>query len=72
VAQRGALEPLRHPDLDEPTPRLGPALPIRLSRADTGTTPAEPLGASTEKVLRELLDADDAELTRLRESGALG
>jgi crotonobetainyl-CoA:carnitine CoA-transferase CaiB-like acyl-CoA transferase len=72
VAHRGALEPLRHPDLLEPTPWLGPALPIRLSRADTGTAPAEPLGASTEAVLRELLGADDAELARLRASGALG
>ena len=32
-------------------------------------TPAEPLGASTDAVLRELLALDDAELARLRAAG---
>ncbi len=72
LAARGVLVPLRHPDLPEPTPYLGPALPIRFSRASAATAPAEPLGASTEAVLRELLGADDAELARLRAAGALG
>lgn len=73
VAHRGALVPLRHPDLAQPTPYLGPALPIRLSRAEGGAAaPAEPLGASTDAVLRELLGMDDAELAQLRGSGALG
>jgi formyl-CoA transferase len=72
VAHRGALVPLRHPDLAEPTSFLGPALPIRLSRGDTTTAPAEPLGASTDAVLRELLGLDDAELARLRADGVFG
>jgi formyl-CoA transferase len=72
VAQRGALVPLRHPDLAEPTRYLGPALPIRFSRAEGATAPAEPLGASSEAVLRELCDLDDAEIAKLRASGALG
>ena len=72
VAARGALVPLRHPDLAEPTRFLGPALPIRFSRAESATAPAEPLGASSEAVLRELCELDDAEIAKLRASGALG
>jgi crotonobetainyl-CoA:carnitine CoA-transferase CaiB-like acyl-CoA transferase len=72
VAHRGALEPLRHPDLDEPSPFLGARLPIRLSRADTSTTPAEPLGASTEAVLREVAGLTPDEIAELRSAGALG
>ena len=45
---------------------------MRLSRADTRTAPADPLGASTESVLRELLGLGDPELAALREHGALG
>ena len=71
VAARGALVPLRHPDLAEPTRYLGPALPIRFSRAQGASAPAEPLGASSEAVLREL-GLDDAEIAKLRTSGALG
>jgi crotonobetainyl-CoA:carnitine CoA-transferase CaiB-like acyl-CoA transferase len=72
VAQRGSLEHLRHPDRDEPTRWLGPTLPVRFSRAETGTTPAEPLGASTDAVLRDLLAMDDAAIAALRATGALG
>jgi crotonobetainyl-CoA:carnitine CoA-transferase CaiB-like acyl-CoA transferase len=72
VAQRGTLERLRHPDRDEPTRWLGPALPIHFSRAATGTTPAEPLGASTDAVLREVLGLDAASISALRADGALG
>jgi crotonobetainyl-CoA:carnitine CoA-transferase CaiB-like acyl-CoA transferase len=72
VAHRGALERLRHPDLEAPSDLLGPVLPVRLSRAELTQTPAEVLGSSTESVLRELLDADDAEIERLRTQGALG
>jgi crotonobetainyl-CoA:carnitine CoA-transferase CaiB-like acyl-CoA transferase len=72
IAQRGTLERLRHPDLDEPTRWLGPTLPVHFSRAATDTTPAEPLGSSTESVLRTLLGMDDADLTDLRATGALG
>ena len=45
---------------------------MRLSRADAQSAPAEPLGASTDAVLRELLGVGDAELARLRKSGTLG
>ena len=72
VRHRGALEPLGHPDREAPTGFLGPALPIRLSRAERGTPPAEPLGASTDAVLRELLGLGDAEIRALRGAGALG
>jgi crotonobetainyl-CoA:carnitine CoA-transferase CaiB-like acyl-CoA transferase len=72
VAQRGSLERLRHPDRDEPTRWLGPTLPIRFSRAATPTTPAEPLGASTDAVLTELLGLDAAAIADLRDAGALG
>jgi formyl-CoA transferase len=72
VRHRGALQRLRHPDRAEPTDFLGPALPIRLSRADGDTPPAEPLGASTDAVLIDLLGLDADEVARLRESGALG
>ena len=60
----GALERLRHPDLAEPTPYLGPVLPIRMSRADLAVAPAEPLGSSTRAVLKEwlaLCDRTDSE-----------
>ena len=72
IAHRGALEPLRHPDLDGPSTMVAPTLPLRLSRADTSTAPTEVLGASTEPVLRALLGIDDDEFTRLREVGAFG
>jgi formyl-CoA transferase len=72
VRHRGALVPLLHPDRDQPTGYVGAAFPVRLSRADTRTAPAEPLGASTEAVLREVLGLGEAELTALRASGALG
>jgi crotonobetainyl-CoA:carnitine CoA-transferase CaiB-like acyl-CoA transferase len=72
VRHRGALQRLRHPDREEDTDFLGPALPIRFSRADADQSPAEPLGASTDAVLRELLGLDDAEIARLRQAGAFG
>jgi crotonobetainyl-CoA:carnitine CoA-transferase CaiB-like acyl-CoA transferase len=72
VRHRHALVPLRHPDRNEPTGYVGPAFPVRLSRADTHTAPAEPLGASSESVLRDLLGIGDAELAALRSQGVLG
>ena len=72
VAYRGSLERLRHPDLEEPTGYLGTMLPIRFSRADISTTPAEPLGASTEAVLRDLLGYEATEIDALRAAGAFG
>jgi crotonobetainyl-CoA:carnitine CoA-transferase CaiB-like acyl-CoA transferase len=72
VLHRGSLQRLRHPDRSEPTDFLGPALPIRLSRADGDTSPAEPLGASTDAVLQDLLGLEAQEIARLRKTGALG
>ena len=72
IEQRGTLERLRHPDLDQPTTWLGPALPIRFTRAAIDTAPAEPLGASTDAVMRELLGLDDTTIEALREKGAFG
>jgi crotonobetainyl-CoA:carnitine CoA-transferase CaiB-like acyl-CoA transferase len=72
VAQRGSLEFLRHPDRAEPSRWLGPTLPIRFSRASPSTTPAEPLGSSTDAILRDVLGLDAAAVAALRESGALG
>jgi crotonobetainyl-CoA:carnitine CoA-transferase CaiB-like acyl-CoA transferase len=72
VAQRGTLERLRHPDRDEPTAWLGPRLPVHFSRAAVDTTPAEPLGASTDAVMRELLGLDDDAVAALQAGGAFG
>lgn len=72
VLHRGALERLRHPDAPEPSPYFGATMPIRMSRADLSTSPAEPLGASTDEVLRSVLALSDAELAALRMSGVIG
>lgn len=72
VRHRGSLERLRHPDRTEPTAWLGPRIPVHFSRASTETTPAEPLGASTEPVMRDVLGLDPAEVAALREAGAFG
>jgi crotonobetainyl-CoA:carnitine CoA-transferase CaiB-like acyl-CoA transferase len=72
VRHRRALVPLRHPDRAEPSGYVGAAFPVRLSRAETDTAPAEPLGASTESVLRDLLGLRDQEVAALREQGVLG
>jgi formyl-CoA transferase len=72
VRHRGALAPLHHPDRDEPSGYVGPAFPVPLSRADTSTTAADPLGASTEAVLRDVLGCSGDEVAALREAGALG
>ncbi len=72
VRHRGALVPLLHPDRAEPTGYLGAAFPVRLSRADTSTPPADPLGASTAAVLADVLDLSESEIAALRAAGALG
>jgi CoA:oxalate CoA-transferase len=72
VAHRGALVRLQHGEADEPTDYLGTAFPVRLSDSDTSTTPAEPLGTSTESVLADLLSLTPVELARLRSVGAFG
>ena len=68
----GALDPMFGNGGLVTTDFLGPALPVRLSRGDRGTAPAEPLGASSEAVLGELLLLPEVEIARLREAGALG
>jgi len=72
VRHRGALVPLRHPESEADSGYLGPAFPVRLSRADTATAPAEPLGASTDAVLREVLGLSEDEVSVLRAAGTLG
>ena len=72
VAHRGSLERLGHADLDAPSEYLGARLPIRFSRADTATSPAEPLGASTRAALADVLGLDDADLDALAADGAFG
>jgi crotonobetainyl-CoA:carnitine CoA-transferase CaiB-like acyl-CoA transferase len=71
VAHRGMLVPLQHPDRAEPGPYLGPALPLKLSRAPVEFRPAEPLGQSTDAVLREVLGLGDDELRGLHARGVI-
>jgi crotonobetainyl-CoA:carnitine CoA-transferase CaiB-like acyl-CoA transferase len=71
VAARGSLEPLRHATLDEPTPYLGARLPFRIDDVDLSSTPAEPLGLSTDAVLREVCGLSDDELRALRADGVV-
>jgi crotonobetainyl-CoA:carnitine CoA-transferase CaiB-like acyl-CoA transferase len=72
AAATGVLEPLRHGATGAPTGHLGPRLPFRIDDVDLTTTPAEPLGASTDAVLRERGGCDDAELAALRAAGVIG
>src|SRR5262249_24909812 len=72
VAARGSLEPLRHAALDEPTPYLGARLPFLIDDVDLTSSAAEPLGASTDAVLRELCGISDDELRALRADGVTG
>jgi formyl-CoA transferase len=72
VAHRGTLERLRHPDLDEPTRWLAPVLPIRFSRTDVHTTPAEPIGESNAWALHDVLGLDDTAIAALADRGAFG
>jgi crotonobetainyl-CoA:carnitine CoA-transferase CaiB-like acyl-CoA transferase len=72
VAARRALEPLRHARLDEPTPYLGARLPFLIDDVDFSISAAEPLGASTDAVLRDLSGLSDDDLARLRADGVIG
>ena len=72
VRRRGLLEPLRHPDAppERPSGFLGARLPIVFDgRVDL--PPAEPLGASTDAVLRARAGCDDADLARLHDDGVI-
>jgi formyl-CoA transferase len=72
VRERSLLEPLRHPDAPaaEPSGFLGARLPIVFDgRLDL--PPAEPLGTSTDAVLRDVAQCDDDELARLRAAGVI-
>jgi crotonobetainyl-CoA:carnitine CoA-transferase CaiB-like acyl-CoA transferase len=73
VAARALLEPLRHPAAgdDVPSGFLGPRLPIAFDGRAARLPPAEPLGASTEAVLRSS-GVSDAELVALRDGGIVG
>jgi formyl-CoA transferase len=72
VLHRRALGPLQHPDAATPCEYWGPAIPLRMTRADLRTSPAEVLGESTEAILREVLHLDDVEIGRLRAGGVIG
>ncbi len=72
IQHRRALVPLRHPRSSEPSPRLGPAFPVKFSRADTDQVPAETLGASTRAVLHDVAGLTPEEIDRLRAGGVLG
>jgi crotonobetainyl-CoA:carnitine CoA-transferase CaiB-like acyl-CoA transferase len=71
VLARGSLEPLGHAALDEPTPYLGARLPFRIENVDLSSTAAEPLGASTDAVLREICGLSDDALRELRVDGVI-
>jgi formyl-CoA transferase len=71
VAARRSLEPLGHALLDEPTPYLGARLPFLIDDVDFSVSPAEPLGASTDAVLREISRLSDDDLARLRADGVI-
>jgi crotonobetainyl-CoA:carnitine CoA-transferase CaiB-like acyl-CoA transferase len=72
VAALGLLERLRHGSRGDPTPFLGARLPFRIDDVDLGATPAEPLGTSTDAVLRERCELDDVDLAQLRSDGVIG
>ena len=47
-------------------------LPLRFSRTGIDTTPAEPIGTSTEWAMREVLGLDNAQIAALDDAGAFG
>ncbi len=72
LRHRQALVPLSHPHASEPSRWLGPAFPVKFSRADTDQVPAETLGASTYAVLGDIAGLTPAEIDHLRDTGVLG
>jgi len=71
VAARRSLERLGHALLDEPTAYLGARLPFLIDDVDLSTSAAEPLGMSTDTVLRELCGVSDTDLATLRADGVI-
>ena len=72
IRHRAMVVEMDSPAASDGTVRLV-ANPARLSRTPLSyRRPPPPLGAHTDEVLSELLGADDAELARLRRSGAIG
>jgi crotonobetainyl-CoA:carnitine CoA-transferase CaiB-like acyl-CoA transferase len=64
------LEELRHPTAQRGSGFLGPRLPVVFGgRVDVA--PAELLGSSTDVVLRELAEAREDDLARLRADGVI-
>ena len=72
IQHRQALVGLQHPRAAKPSNRLGPAFPVKFSRADTDQAPAETLGASTRSVLQDIAGLSEEELDHLHAKGVLG
>jgi crotonobetainyl-CoA:carnitine CoA-transferase CaiB-like acyl-CoA transferase len=72
VAALGSLEQLEGGPDGAPTPFLGARVPFRIGDVDLRASPAEPLGSSTDAVLRERCGLDDETLAELRAEGVIG
>ena len=72
VAALHSLELLRHGSTGAPTQFLGARLPFRIDDVDLGASPTEPLGTSTDAVLRARCALDDEALAGLRADGVIG
>lgn len=72
IQHRQALLPLQHPHASQPTNRLGPAFPVKFSRANTDQTPAETLGTSTQAVFKDIAGLTEEEIQSLHQRGILG
>ena len=70
LAARGFFVTLNHAEMG-PTPYDGPATIFSRTRQRL-RSPAPCLGQHNDEVLSEFLDADEAEISRLRSAGALG
>jgi crotonobetainyl-CoA:carnitine CoA-transferase CaiB-like acyl-CoA transferase len=72
IVARGLFEELHHPGAPAGagTGLLGARLPIAFA-GRVPLPPAEPFGASTDAVLRDLAGCDDDELARLRDAGVI-
>lgn len=72
VAATGSLVELRHADATTGSGYLGPTLPIRIDGVSATGSPAEPLGASTDAVLAEILGYNADAIAALRAEGIVG